>query len=246
MSTLMFYEEPVPLEKKKHVDLKLDRTQNYAFAKTVNSVPLSGMEFFQASRDFPILFIKNAEGKYLPMAILSLREASHDMGDNWEGVYVPAFIRRYPFVLTADKVVMIDNKAPHLNTETGDQLFAAENEPSDTLKQIVNFLELVDKSFRQTEEFAAALAEKELLEPYNATVKYDNNTVKLNDLYAVNEKKLHESLEKDETHEWFKKGWIAWSYAHLHSLGSMHELVLRQRKSLEAAGAESNEETSEA
>lgn len=228
----MFYEEPVPLEKKKHVDLKLDRTQNYAFASKVNSVPVGGMEFFQASRDFPILFIKNAEGKYLPMAILSLREASHDMGDSWEGVYIPAFIRRYPFVLTSDKVVMIDNKAPHLGTEKGEALFVAENEPTDTLKQVVNFLELVDKSFRHTEEFSQALSDKELFEPYNATVKYDNNSVKLNDLFAISEKKLHENLDKDELHAWFNKGWIAWAYAHLHSLGSMHELVLRQRKAL--------------
>ncbi|TVZ40815.1 SapC protein [Alteromonadaceae bacterium 2753L.S.0a.02] len=235
----MFYEEPVPLEKKKHVDLKLNREQNYAFANNVNSVPIGGMEYFQASRDFPILFVKNNEGKYLSMAILSLREKSHDMGDTWEGVYVPAFIRRYPFILTSEKIVMIDNKAPHFQQETGDALFAAENEPSDTLKQVVSFLELVEKNFQATEEFAQALSDKELLEPYNATVKFDNNTVKLNELYAINEKKLHESLDKDELHEWFNKGWIAWCHAHLHSLGSMHELVLRQRKALaEAANAE--------
>lgn len=239
----MFYEEPVPLEKKKHVDLKLNREQNYAFANNVNSVPIGGMEYFQASRDFPILFVKNNEGKYLSMAILSLREKSHDMGDTWEGVYVPAFIRRYPFILTSEKIVMIDNKAPHFQQETGDALFAAENEPSDTLKQVVSFLELVEKNFQATEEFAQALSDKELLEPYNATVKFDNNTVKLNELYAINEKKLHESLDKDELHEWFNKGWIAWCHAHLHSLGSMHELVLRQRKALaEAANAEAPSE----
>jgi len=231
----MFYQEPVALEKKKHVDLKLNRTQGYAFAKNINSVPLGGMEFFQACRDFPILFVKNAKEQYLPMAILSLREDAHDMGDTWEGVYIPAFIRRYPFALTGEKVVMFDQKAPHFSGEEAEPLFVAENEPSETLKQIVSFLELVDKNYRQTEEFSKAVAEKELFEPYNATVKFDNGSVRLSDLYCINEKKLHETLNKDDLYDWFNKGWIGWAHAHLHSLGSVSQLVVRQRKAQEAA-----------
>lgn len=231
----MFYQEPVALEKKKHVDLKLNRTQNYAFANNTNSVPLGGMEFFQASRDFPILFVKNAKDEYLPMAILSLREASHDMGEDWEGTYVPAFIRRYPFAMTPEKVVMFDAKAPHFEGEGGEPLFKAENEPTDTLKEIVGFLEAVDASFRRTEEFSRACAEKALFEPYNATIKFDNASVRMSDLYCLNEKKLHESLDKDEVFDWFNKGWIGWAHAHLHSLGTVPELVVRQRKAQEKA-----------
>ncbi len=238
MAALMFYQEPVALEKKKHVDLKLDRQQNYAHAANINSVPVGGMEFFQASRDFPILFIKNAKDEYLPMAILSLRENTHDLGDTWEGAYVPAFVRRYPFILTSEKVVMFDAKAPHFQSGEGDALFKAEDEPTDALKEIVNFLEAVDANFKRTEEFSKAVAEKELFEPYKATVKFDNAQVRLDDLYVINEKKLHEALDKDTLHEWFNKGWVAWTHAHLHSLGSIPEIIQRQRKAQEKAAAE--------
>ncbi len=237
----MFYQEPVALEKKKHVDIKLSRQKDYAFASNVNSVPLSGIEFFQASRDFPVLFIKNNKDEYLAMAILSLKSESHDLGDTWEGAYVPAFIRRYPFALTPEKVVMIDNKAPHFAGEEGEALFEAEDKPTETLKQIIGFLEAVDNNFHRTEEFAKAVAEKELFEPYNATVKFPEGQIRLNDLYCINEKKLHESLNQEELQEWFKKGWIAWCHAHLHSLGSVGELVKRQRKAAEEAAPAASE-----
>lgn len=227
----MFYQEPVALEKKKHVDLTLNRQTGYAFARDINSVPVAGSEFFQASRDYPILFIKNEKGDYMPMAILSLKQGSHDMGDNWEEVYIPAFIRRYPFILTSDKVIMFDQKAPHFDGKDGERLFEEEDKPTESFKKIVQFLEAVDAGFRQTETFTKAVAEKELFEPYNATVKFDGASVKLNDLFCINEKKMHEVLTQEDVHDWFKKGWMAWSFAHLHSLSSVGELVKRLRKS---------------
>jgi len=233
MAALMFYQEPIPLEKKKHVDLKLNRKQNYAFAGKVNSVPLGGVEFFQACRDFPILFVKNKQEEYLPMAILSLRESDHDLGDNWEGAYIPAFIRRYPFVLTSDKVVMFDSKAPHFQQEEGDPLFEAEDQPTQLLKDIVGFLEAVDTNFKKTEEFSKAAAAKELFEPYKATIKFDNSQVRLDELYVINEKKWHEALDKDEVNDWFHKGWIAWTHAHLYSLGAINQVITRQRQAAE-------------
>ncbi|WP_045857093.1 SapC family protein [Teredinibacter purpureus] len=233
----MFYQEPVALEKKKHVDLKLNRKQNYAFANNVNSVPLGGIEFFQTSRDYPILFVKNEKGEYLPMAILSLKKDSHDMGDSWEDVYIPAFIRRYPFALTPEKVVMFDNKAPHFQEDEGDRLFEEEDKPTETLQQVVGFLEAVDKSYRATEEYAKALGEKDLFEPYNATIKFQNGEVKMSDLHCINEKKLQEALSPEELQTWFKNGWLAWTYAHLHSLGSVGELVKRQRAAQETAAS---------
>ena len=236
MAALMFYQEPTALDKKKHIDLKLNRTSDYSFASGVNSVPLGGVEFFHASRDFPILFIKNEKGEYLPMAILSLKSDSHDLGDDWKEAYIPAFIRRYPFAMTSERVIMFDAKAPHFESDEGEALFEGEDKPTETLKQIVGFLEQIDLGFRRTEDFSKALGEKELFEPYNATVKFKNGEVKMNDLFCINEKKLHEALDKDELQEWFNKGWIAWCHAHLHSLSSMPEIIKRQRKTIEEPG----------
>ena len=75
--------------------------------------------------------------------------------------------------------------------------------------------------------------EKELLEPFKGSVKFTNTTVKLEHLFAINEKKMHESLDEKEVFEWFNKGWIAWSHAHLHSLNSLSVVAKRASKTAE-------------
>jgi SapC. len=238
----MFYQKPAGLDKNKHAKLKYKSGQDYGFARNTNSIPLGGMEFFQACRDFPILFIKNQDNKFIPMAILSLHTGGHDIDDKWTGTYIPAFIRRYPFALTEDGIVIFDEEAPHLTLDEGEGelLFNDKQEATTTLNNVVNFLRAADQSFRKTEEFCTAVAEKDLFQPFNANVKYDGMNVSLSELYCIDEKKWHEALSAEEVNDWFRRGWIAWVHAHLHSFGSISELVKRKRnKPAEAAtGAE--------
>jgi len=221
MSTLLFYKAPVALDRNAHKNLKLNRSSSMAFASEANSVPVAGFEFFVASRNYPIMFVKNAKDEYLPIALLSFHEKGHDLGDDWKDVYVPAFVRRYPFALGNDGVIVFDSEAPHLQEEEGDALFDDKGEATDTLKEIVKFLQQADGGYKATSAFSRALVEKELLEPFKGEVKFTNTTIKLEHLYVINEKKLHESLNEAEVFDWFKKGWIAWSHAHLHSLSSL-------------------------
>jgi len=228
MATLLFYNNPIPLDKKKHNALKLVRQNGYNFTQNTNSVPVAGFEFFECSRHFPIFFIKQSDDSYLPLAILSLRKSGNDLGDTWQDVYVPSYVRRYPFVLSTDGLVLIDSEATHFSEEDGDPLFAnEEGEPSETLKEIVQFLETVDRSYKATEEFCKALAEKDMIEPFNRNLKVDNTSLDMRDLYIINERKMHENLSEAEVADWFRKGWIAWAHAQLHSLGAVNQVVKR-------------------
>lgn len=224
MPQLHFYENPIPLEKTKHAKLKLNRTPNFDFAAKVNSVPVAGVEFFKCSRHFPVVFIKNESDNYLPICILSLRPSGHDYGDKWEDKYIPNYIRRYPFVLSSDNLVLIDAEATQLSEEEGDPLFQEDNEASEVLKNIVTYLEQLQASYKITEEYAKVLAAQDMFEPFVPKVKLGNTTINLGELYVVSEKKLLE-LNETEVHEWLRKGWIAWTYAHLHSLDAIHILV---------------------
>ncbi|WP_239923688.1 SapC family protein [Agaribacterium haliotis] len=244
MSAMMFYSNPTPLDKKKHANIKLQRQNNYDFAANSNSLPVAGFEFFEASRSFPIFFVKNSQEQYVPIAILSLRSKGHELGSNWEGAYVPAYVRRYPFVLSSDGVVLFDADAPHLQEQDGDELFKNdEGEPTETLENIVQFLKTVDQGFRLTEEFCKAAAEKELFSKFSGGIKLPQGTINLGELYIINEKSLHEKLDEKDVYEWFNKGWLAWAHAHLHSLGSMNEVLKRARNAAPAA-QETSEETS--
>ena len=64
--------------------------------------------------------MKNSEGDFIPVALLSLTQKGHNLGSQWSEVYVPAFIRRYPFVLESSQgMVMFDKEAPHIQEEEG-------------------------------------------------------------------------------------------------------------------------------
>ena len=224
MPQLHFYNDPIPLEKTKHVNLKIDREPNFDYAEHVNSVPVAGMEFFKSSRHFPVVFVKNKDDSYIPIAMLSLRPSGHDYGNKWEDKYVPNYIRRYPFVLSNDGLVLVDSEAKQLSEDKGEALFLEGGEATDTLKEIVSYLEQLQVSYNITEEFTKALVEKDMLEPFSPSVKIGGATINLGELYIISEKKLVELNEK-ESYEWLRKGWIAWSYAHLHSLEAINILV---------------------
>lgn len=224
MAQLHFYEDPIPLDKIKHANLKLNRSADFSYAKNVNAVPVAGVEFFKCSRHYPVVFVKNAEKGFIPIALLSLRKGTHDYGDKWEDTYVPNYVRRYPFVLSEDNLVVIDRKASQLNDETGEPLFQGEGEPTETLKSIVGFLEQLQVGYKSTDEYVKALVEKDLLQGFSPTVKLGDANINFGELYIINEKKLVE-LEANELASWLKRGWIAWSYAQLHSIESINHLV---------------------
>ena len=235
MSTLLFYSDPVPLDKKKHASLKFKTSDTLAFASGVNSVPIAGSEIFAASRHFPVLFYKNSSGNYLPIVLLSLRKDGNDLGTDWNGFYVPAFVRRYPFALTDEGMVVIDTKAPHFQADDGENLFT-DGEASDTLKKIVQFLEVVQATYKGTEEFCKALVEKQLLTPFNTKLNFKNATIEIGEMYAIDEKKLHQ-LDDADVPNWFKKGWIAWAYAHLHSISALNDLAKRHAQASHSSAA---------
>ncbi|VUD53761.1 hypothetical protein TDB9533_01899 [Thalassocella blandensis] len=229
--SLLFYKQPVMLDKVKHKDLKLKKISGYDYAKDVNSVPVSGLEFFNCSRNFPVMFVKNNSEEYIPIAVLSLKTQGHSLGDTWENVYVPSFVRRYPFVLEANQgMVMIDAEAPQLQEEEGEALFQEDGEPTQFLREIMAFLDNCDKSYKLTEAYTKALKEKELLEPFKGVIKFADASLKLDHLHVINEQKMYEALSDADVVEWFKKGWLAWSHAHLHSISAMSELVKRLPK----------------
>lgn len=231
MSELMFYGKPVALNRNQHKDLHFKPYRTFEFAAGVNSTPLTGVEFFEASRDYAILFNKNKDEEHFPLALISLSNDKNTQLDDegrWQQSYIPAFIRRYPFALTNDGTVCFDEQSDAF-TEEGDdntqQLFDDNNENSQTLENIIRFLQQFDAESSRTRDFTRALKEKDLLKPFNVQLTKDKKaTVRLEGLYIVDEQKLNE-LDDETIADWFRKGWLAWCYAHLHSLGALTRLM---------------------
>jgi hypothetical protein len=229
MSELLFYKEPVALNRDQHQQVKFTPVKDYSFTSEINSVPLTAIEFFEASRDLPVLFSKDQEDNYFPVALLGLTNKGHALTDSdgkWNANYVPAFIRRYPFVLNNEGTVFFDQASGLISDEEGSGLFAEDGKNSETLDNIVTFLNHFDSEHKRTVEFCAALKEQALYKPFNLQVmpKDSDKPLRLEGLFVVDDKKF-DSLDTEIVSEWFKKAYIAWVYAHLHSLGAIQKIA---------------------
>lgn len=241
MTEVLFYERPVPLNRADHRDLRIRPVQGLSYAAKAHSVPLTGVEFVQAVRDYPILFAGNSIEDAGPMALLGLRQGENlfvgEDGQWSSGAYVPAFVRRYPFVLAEkpegaegdDFTVFLDEAYPGFSNEEGDRLFKEDGTDTEVLQNAVRFLGEFQEQVKRTHQLTQRLRELDLLEPQSIQIQNNNDDgqgLVLNGLFVVNEEKLRK-LDANVVHELFTSGQLDWILAHLMSLGNIDRLVMR-------------------
>lgn len=238
MAEVFFYERPVPLNRTAHKDLRLKGVPSLKFAANVHSVPLTGVEFPAAARDVPILFAGTDMKDAGPMALLGLRQNENlfvDMNGQWAaGTYVPAFVRRYPFILAEkpdgqpgdDFTVFLDEAYEGFNNDEGERLFKDDGTDSEMLSNAVNFLGEFQQHVTRTHWFMDQLRKYDLLEPRNIRLEKDGKAITLNGLFVVSEEKLRQ-LDEKVAHEFLKEGVLGWIYAHLLSLANIDRVSAR-------------------
>jgi hypothetical protein len=250
VAEVLFYERPVPLNRTAHKDLRIKPIPNLKFAGSVHSVPLTGVEFPAAARDLPILFGGATPDDAGPMALLGLRENENlfiDADGRWEAnAYIPAFIRRYPFVLAEkpagtegdDFTVFLDEAYEGFSTAEGEALFKDDGSETDMLTNAVRFLGEFQQHVTRTQWFMEQLRKHKLLEPRNIRLEKDGKVINLNGLFVVNEERLRE-LDEKTTHEFLREGVFGWIYAHLLSLANIDRVSQRlsQREQAEEAAS---------
>ncbi len=232
MSEMMFYERVVALNDQIHAQLKVRPATNFAYAARTNSVPLLAGEFFEAAREYPIVFARGEAGP-VPAALLGLREAENlyvDTDGKWDARYVPAFVRRYPFVpgkgAKSELLVCIDEASPCFDSKEGEALFAA-GKPTAQLEHAIKFLTEFHQAAAATEQLGRRLQELGLLRPADSVAQLNaGSQFRLHGLNVVDEAKLR-ALDSATVQELFANGSLAVIYAHLISLGNLGALVDR-------------------
>ncbi len=238
MADLLFYEKPVALNKVTHKETRIKSMgRDFRFAGDTNSVIVAGIEFTEAAREYPIVFAQVGE-KVVPVALLGMRNAENlfvDEQGDWTARYIPAFVRRYPFVLaeagdSGQRVVCVDEVYPGFGQTDGELLFDDEGEATPVLKQAIDFLEEYQRQYLRTEAFVKRLQNNDLLMALNAKVEMKGGQqFALTGLLAVDEKKLL-ALSDEKALELYRSGELAWIYCHLMSLGTMGSMVDRVAK----------------
>ena len=236
MATLLFYEKPVPLNLEVHLNTRLGSLAgNFSFSTRTNSIPLAAVEFFDTAREYPIAFTGQEGGAFFPIALLGVRQNENlFVGEDgrWEGRYIPAFVRRYPFVLAEkqnadDFNVYLDEAYPGFGAADGERLFTESGEHTPLLKQALEFLSTYQGEIKRTRQFVERLQELGLLIPrVLEVVRKDQPPMVLQGFSVVDEGRLM-ALGDAQLVELARSGFLAWIYAHLMSLGNVTDLAAR-------------------
>lgn len=232
MAELMIYERVVALNENIHEKLRVRPPKNFAYAAKINSVPLLANEFFEAAREYPIVFAEGPAG-LISVALLGLREGENlfvGKGGKWDARYLPAFVRRYPFVPAngpnGELLVCIDEASACFDASEGEALFA-EGKPTAQLEHAIQFLREFHVAASNTERFGARMKELGILRQADSVAQLkDGAQYRLNGLMVVDEAKLRD-LDPRVVQELFSNGSLAAIYAHLISLGNLAGLVDR-------------------
>lgn len=143
----LFYQNPVALHPNAHGAAGLVDELDYGFARKTNAIPISLSEIPLAALSYPIAF--TIEGGARPVAIVGLRDDENlfvDRDGGWlAGAYVPAYVRRYPFILAEygegedlGVQLCIEDHPEILVHGAGQPLFA-DGEPSRLVKSAFDF-----------------------------------------------------------------------------------------------------------
>ena len=239
MTTLLIYQNAVTLDRERHRHLKLKGHDTARFAAAVHAVPLVAVEFAEVAREYPIVFARGATvddkpGELLCYALTGLNEGENlylDAAGQWMAQYVPAFIRRYPFVFAQTGVdqlsVCIDESYPGFDDSAGEPLFDEAGEPAAVLKNALELLTDYQRQVQLTGAFLKKLDAADLLMQSELRADFaDGRNALVQGLLVVDETKLKQ-LSAATLQEWLASGELGLLYAHLLSLGNVKQLVQR-------------------
>lgn len=230
------YENPVVLNREQHAGLTISPSPNgYHFAAGLVSAMLAVGEFVEASKVYPIVFTDAPEGRILPVALLGLEENENlFVGEDgtWDAPYVPAYVRRYPFVTTSpddDRMaICFDETYDGFNLEGGVPLFDSADNDTEKMQEISRFLQEYYQEMRLSENLADKLRLLGLLDRTALQVRSnDGAEYNLQDIQVVNEARFAE-LDDHTVVELFRTGQMWLVMLHLASLRNTARLLDRK------------------
>jgi hypothetical protein len=233
----LFYKDLMPLNSRDHVNWNSRTTETATWIVGQHAIPLTAEEFVHASRDFPIVF--SAADQPVPLALMGLNEGINtyfdDEGKLIEQVYVPAYARRYPFMLakltpdTEELSLCFDPTSGLVGEfEDGSALFE-NGEPSDACKATLEFCRNFEEAGFRTNGFVEDLKKHDLLMDGEVAIQQPGNEQPFiyRGFKMVNQEKLRE-LRGDVLRTMNQSGMLALIFAHLFSLDHMSTLFARQ------------------
>ncbi|MEL7189295.1 MAG: SapC family protein [Pseudomonadota bacterium] len=234
----LFYKDLLPLNSRDHADFKVGAFENAAFLASTHAIPLTVDEFVDAQRDYPIVFTAGDEP--LPIALMGLNEGVNvfigDDGKLASEVYVPAYVRRYPFILAKlqkdsdDMSLCFDPSADVIKKQKDGNALFDNGEATEYTNNVLEFCKKFEESGQRTKAFLEELKKLDILMDGEIAITRSDNPEKpfvYRGFKMVDEKKLRE-LDKDTLEALNKNGLLMLIHAHLFSMNLMRAIFEKQ------------------
>ena len=236
----LFYKKPTPLDKQAHANLALVKDFGLGFTEHVNAVPINLVEMPQICHFYPIAF--SPDGNATPVAIMGLRDSENlflKKDGQWlEDTYIPAYIRRYPFIFSevpgSEQLSLCIDMADGVVEEDGEQkFFDKDGEATALSSNALEFCKSYHAAAQHTLEFSKALAASGIMVDRQAEIAVGGDKkINFSGFQIVDEQKLA-ALDEATFLEWRKKGWLPFIYAHLFSGSQWQRLTSLLNKRME-------------
>lgn len=234
----LFYNDLMPLNSRDHAKFRNRMVESAKWLADQHAIPLTADEFVQAQRDFPIVF--SAGDNPVPLALMGLNEGVNTFvdaeGKITDPVYLPAYVRRYPFMLarlnpqSEELSLCFDPTAESIGEYSeGEALFDGDK-PSEATNAILDFCQRFEEAGFRTRNFVEALVQNELLMEGEVAITRGDDTDRpyvYRGFQMVDQEKL-QALPDATIVEWHKNGYLAVIAAHLFSLDRMRLIFGRQ------------------
>jgi hypothetical protein len=184
-----------------HANLKVITDRSADYGDNVKYVMTFPFEFRNIQSHYPIFFQKDSStGAFFPLALFGFENNENLFlsGQGWNAAYVPAMIKRQPFLIGFQQdpenaevkkaVVSIDMDNPRVSETQGEAMFLEHGGSSEHLQRMTANLELIHQAHEHSEKFINALIEHDLLESFTLDIELkDGSGNQLLGFYTINE-----------------------------------------------------------
>lgn len=230
----LFYKSPRVLTPASHGNRSLRLSNDYRFAASTNAMPIVAEEIPLAARHYPVVF--SDEEMPHPVVILGLANQQNlfvDSEGHWrQGCYIPAYVRRYPFIFTendtrTELTLCVDEAADAFTEGRENPLFDASGEPTSLTRSALAFCRDYHAQHLLAAEFGRAMAKAGLLIEHRADISLnDGQRLSLSGFRVIDSSRF-DKLPDDTFLDWRRKGWLPLIYSHFFSIRAWSALIDR-------------------
>lgn len=238
--------EPALLNNVDHKDVRVITERSAKYGDDIMHALTFPTEFRDVQTHYPILFHRDEKGVYYPVALFGFEEGENLFlnDDGWDAHYVPAMVRRQPFLIgfqqseidgekTLIRVLSIDVEHPRVGTDEGEALFQPLGGRTDYLESTANLLEAIYEGQQHSKLFVKECYERGLIEEVSFDISLDDGSRnQLLGFSTINEDRVQE-MSGEALEQFNKKGFLMPLFMMLASLTNIRSLVERKNRTVD-------------